>query len=285
MIRLGLTGYPLAHSLSPRLHMAALTACGLEGEYRLYPVAPDDKQALQALTARLRSGELTGLNVTLPHKQNVLPFLDELTPEARAIGAVNTLYLRKGRLIGHNTDAAGFRADMGRLFVCPPPEKRALVIGSGGGARAVVYVLLRDGWEVTVAALLLDQAEALAESLGRAAGGGSVRVIPAETGAIRAAASSLALIVNASPVGMTPHHQAMPWPEEAPFPPGAAVYDLVYHPRETRLARAARRAGLKALTGLGMLVEQAALAFECWTGTSAPRAAMFASVEEICCVT
>ncbi|MEZ0395502.1 MAG: shikimate dehydrogenase [Anaerolineales bacterium] len=280
MIRLGLVGYPLTHSLSPRLHRAALAACGLEGEYRLYPIAPQDWQSLRRLTDRLRSGKLLGLNVTLPHKQDVIPLLDGLTPEGRAIGAVNTLYLNDNCLIGHNTDAAGFRADLGRLFVRLPNEKRALVIGAGGGARAVVYCLLQAGWEVTVAALSVYKARALAEALGEATGAASVGVILTEANAIRAIAPGLTLIVNASPVGMLPHSQAMPWPEEVPFPPDAVVYDLVYLPRETRLVRSARQAGLRAMSGLGMLVEQAALSFECWTGMNVPRSIMSAAAEE-----
>src|SRR5690606_25955280 len=110
MIHLGLIGYPLGHSLSPKVHTAALKACGLDGDYSLFPIPPDNKQALEELLERVRSGTIQGLNVTIPHKQNVIEFIDELTPTAKLIGAVNTIYLKDERLIGDNTDASGFRS-------------------------------------------------------------------------------------------------------------------------------------------------------------------------------
>ena len=280
MIRLGLIGYPLGHSLSPRLHQAALESFGLEGEYRLYPIAPEDQDGLAALVGRVRQGELDGLNVTIPHKQNVIPLVDDLTPEAREIGAVNTLYRQGGALIGHNTDAPGFLTDLQRFWQpAPGDERRALVIGSGGGARAVVYALLRDGWNVTVAAVLLDQAAALVEALRAVAGQQALGFVPNEREAVRAVLEGTRLIVNASPVGMTPNVNASPWPEGLAFPPGATVYDLVYNPPETLLVRQARQAGLRATTGLGMLIEQAARSFECWTGRLPAREVLWNAVE------
>ncbi len=153
MIQLGLIGYPLGHSLSPKIHGAALKACGLNGNYSLFPIAPDDKQGLKDLLGRIRSGEITGLNVTIPHKQNVIEFMDELTPTAQAIGAVNTIYMRENKLIGENTDALGFLTDLSRVWTSSIIEHHsALILGAGGSARAVVYALLNDGWNVTIAA-------------------------------------------------------------------------------------------------------------------------------------
>ena len=163
---LGLIGYPLGHSLSPKIHAAALKACGLRGDYSLFPIHPDDKQGLKDLLNRVRSGEITGLNVTIPHKQNVIPLLDELTPTAQAIGAVNTIYRHGEKLIGENTDAAGFLSDLKKnignwkLGI----GKLALVLGAGGAARAVIYALLHDGWQVTLAARRIEQAGQLANS-------------------------------------------------------------------------------------------------------------------------
>ena len=116
MIHLGLVGYPLEHSLSPKIHLAAFQSCGLQGDYSLFPIFPDHKQGLDDLLARVRSGEITGLNVTIPHKQNVIPFLDELTFTAQAIGAVNTIYCRNDKLIGDNTDTYGFLLDLKRFI-------------------------------------------------------------------------------------------------------------------------------------------------------------------------
>ena len=140
LYRLGLTGFPLEHSLSPRLHMAALQACGLEGEYRLYPVPPDDEAGLNELLEHVRSGGMHGLNVTIPHKRSVLPLLDEVSETARAIGAVNTIYARDGVLVGENTDAAGFLSDLERWIPVQEPggvATQALVLGAGrvGGRR------------------------------------------------------------------------------------------------------------------------------------------------------
>lgn len=129
--RLGLIGYPLSHSLSPQIHTAALKSCGLAGDYSLFPILPEDKQELHDLLTRLRTGELHGLNVTVPHKQTVIEFLDELTPTAQAIGAVNTIYLRDNKLIGDNTDAAGFSSDLNKFLAAFPSPA-----GRGAGVRA-----------------------------------------------------------------------------------------------------------------------------------------------------
>ncbi len=273
--RLGLTGYPLGHSLSPKLHAAALAACGLTGSYSLFPIAPDDLPGLQALLARLRAGDLHGLNVTIPHKQNVIPLLDGLTETAQSIGAVNTISLRNGQLIGDNTDAAGFLSDLKKFLDKSKIENRksAIVLGAGGSARAVVYALANSGWQVTIAARRPEQAEALAEALQTACS-------QIKGFALNAAAGWRGdLLVNTTPLGMTPAVDTCPWPAWIPFPAGAAVYDLVYNPRETRLVREARAAGLPALTGLGMLIEQAALAFEIWTGCQPPRETLWRVVE------
>ena len=114
--QLGLIGYPVSHSLSPKIQNAALQACGLEGNYSLFPIPPDDIQGLKDLLTRVRSGEITGFNVTIPHKQNVIPLLDELTPTARSIGAVNVIYMKDGKLVGDNTDASGFLNDLKKFI-------------------------------------------------------------------------------------------------------------------------------------------------------------------------
>jgi shikimate dehydrogenase len=285
IFRLGLIGYPLDYSLSPRLHTAALQACGLKGDYSLFPIAPDDQQSLKDLLSRVRSGEIQGLNVTIPHKQNVIEFLDELTPTAKSIGAVNTIYLKNNRLIGDNTDANGFLTDLKRFLTTEMSprrhsdaqrhgELRALVLGAGGSARAVVYALLNDGWDVTVAARRLEQAEQLAESFAHH----QLQITNYQLS--NTELSNISLIVNTTPVGMTPNIDQSPWPVNLPFPPHAAIYDLVYNPRETKLMQDAGRQGLQATTGIGMLIEQAALSFEIWTGHNPSRETMRASVQQ-----
>jgi shikimate dehydrogenase len=277
MIKLGLVGYPLGHSLSPRIHDAALQACGLEGDYCPYPIRLDDKQELKDVLACVRSGELLGLNVTIPHKQNVIEYLDELTPTAKAIGAVNTIYMQENKLIGDNTDAPGFLSDLysfiGDKKSSTVDRPKSLVLGAGGSARAVVYALVNDGWDVTIAARRIEQAEHLVMQFeGTTAAALNVQTFQP---------SNVQLIVNTTPVGMTPNVDQSPLPQGALLPQDTFIYDLVYNPRETKLVREARAQGLQATTGLGMLIEQAALAFDIWTGYSPSREVMQAVVDNL----
>jgi shikimate dehydrogenase len=283
MKHLGLIGYPLGHSLSPRIHSAALHASGLVGDYSLFPIQPDDKQGLKDLLTRVCSGEITGLNVTIPHKQNVIPLLDELTETAEAIGAVNTIYLRNNRLIGDNTDAPGFLADLNKFLAeSPSPvlgegievkDKNALVLGAGGSARAIIYALLEDGWNVVLAARRFEQAQQLVDLFTHH------QLQIADFTLSKIELSDITLIVNTTPVGMSPNTDRSPWPDNLPFPQRAVIYDLVYNPYETKLVNDARAQGLRAITGKGMLIEQAALAFELWTGKQVPGEIMLSALE------
>src|SRR5919197_5748717 len=166
IFKFGLIGFPLGHSLSPKIHAAALESCQLKGSYSLFPIPPEDKQGLENLLNQVRAGNIHGLNVTIPHKQNVIEFLDELTPTAKSIGAVNTIYLSNDRLIGDNTDAPGFLADVKSTFNFSSFRLplSALILGAGGSARAVVYALLNDGWTLCMAARRPEQAKQLATS-------------------------------------------------------------------------------------------------------------------------
>lgn len=271
--QLGLIGYPLGHSLSPKIHAAALKVCGLQGDYSLFPIHPDDKQAIQDLLNQVRAKQIHGLNVTIPHKQNVIEFMDELTPTAKSIGAVNTIYLKDEKLIGDNTDAMGFLADLKRVFNSAfSIQPSALVLGAGGSARAVVYALINDGWQVTISARRIEQAQQLTASFTNHALRITDNISNIEL-------SNIELIVNTTPVGMIPNIDKSPLPENISIP-HAAIYDLVYNPRETKLVKDARAQGLNATTGLGMLIEQAALAFEIWTGKNPPREILYNSVVE-----
>ena len=277
---LGLIGYPLGHSLSPKIHTAALKACRLQGDYSLFPIPAEDKQALQDLLIRVRSGEIHGLNVTIPHKQNVIEFMDELTSTAQAIGAVNTIYMRGDKLIGDNTDAPGFLSDI-KQFIGNRESgigKSAIVLGAGGSARAVVYALANDGWNVTISARRIEQAQQLVDSVAgyrlQVAGYSNL-----QSSTFDIQLSTFNLIVNTTPLGMTPNTETSPLPDNTIFSKNTFVYDLVYNPRETKLVRDARAQGLNASTGLGMLIEQAALAFETWTGHNPPRDILYQAIE------
>jgi shikimate dehydrogenase len=274
MIKLGLIGYPVGHSLSPKIQNAAFKASGLEGDYSLFPVAPDDLQALSTLLMSIRSGEMTGFNVTIPHKQNVIPLLDELTPTALVIGSVNIIYRRGDKLIGDNTDAPGFLADLNKFLTTETRrhgESSALVLGAGGSARSVVYALCNDGWDVTLAARRAEQAQELASLYN------DLRVMELDPDSFQL--PDVDLIVNTTPIGMTPNIDKSPLPENTVFPRQTKIYDLVYNPRETKLVREARAQGLKAVTGLGMLIEQAARGFTLWTGIQLPDEIFRSAVE------
>lgn len=281
--KLLLFGYPVAHSRSPAIHNAALQSVGLAGwSYAAQAVPPDE---LPQAVAQLRQPEYVGANVTIPHKERILPLLNRLTPAAQAIGAVNTVFKDGEALVGDNTDAPAFLADLQRHLVEQAVSLlyrgKVIVLGAGGSARAVVYALHHAGWQITLAARRLEQAQSIASRYPS----GSVKAVELDAAAISTALLSteypgtLNLLVNTTPLGMHPNIEDCPWPADLPLLPGIFVYDLVYKPDRTMLLRRAQAAGLPNANGLGMLVEQAALAFERWTSLPAPRAVMFQAVQ------
>lgn len=266
-----LLGEPVAHSLSPLIHNTAFRALGLNAAYLAARVAPE---ALGEAVAGLRALGMMGANVTIPHKRTVRPYLDGLTPEADAIGAANTITrLDDGTLHGDNTDAAGF---LSGLDASAMRGTDALVFGSGGAARAVVYALLTAlrPTSLTIAARTTDRAEALAESFVRFDERGALRVVPLAEAPVRRSR----LVVNATPLGMHPDVEATVWPNADDFGPDHTVYDLVYAPAETRLLREAAQRGASTIDGLAMLIGQAAAAFEQWTGQAMPADAVRAAL-------
>lgn len=288
-MKLALLGYPLSHSLSPAMHNAALAHVGLsDWRYETLPTAPEN---LAEAVATLRGAAYAGANVTVPHKETIIPFLNGLTPVAQAIGAVNTIVKPVGAdgrpplhavmergagdevLIGHNTDAAGLLADLHANCVSIS-NSPILILGAGGSARAAVAACMGVGAHIRMVARRREQADALLRQFSETA-----QAFDWSPSGFRAAAQDCVLIINCTPIGMTPNIHASPWPAEVPFPTGAFVYDLIYNPAETQLTRAAKAAGLRATTGLGMLIEQGALAFELWTGKTAPRAVMRLAAE------
>ena len=273
MKRAFLLAYPAGHSLSPAMHNAAFAQLGILARYEALEVAPD---ALAAAVAALRRPEVYGANVTIPHKVAVMPLLDELSEEARRIGAVNTIVNRDGRLMGCNTDAAGFLRALREDGGFEPAGVSAVVLGAGGAARAVAYALLQAG----VSRLALynrtpSAAQALAAWLER---GAKVEVL--EPSALPEAVRASQLLVNATSVGMAQPGEAS---ARSPLEPGLLpregfVCDLVYRPAQTRLLREAAAAGLRVQNGVPMLVYQGAEAFRHWTGQAAPVQVMRAAL-------
>ncbi len=270
----GLIGWPVAHSGSPAMHNAAFRALKLNWSYVPLPVRPE---ALAAAVAGLAALGFRGANVTVPHKEAVIPLLDSLSPEAARINAVNTIVVEDdGRLVGHNTDAAGFIAAL-RQGGFSPEGGSAIVVGAGGAARAAVHGLLAAGAaRVLILNRSLDRAERLVSDLEADA---RVQALPFIPEALIESARDADLLVNATPVGLWPKTDASIWPKGVPVPARLTVFDLVYNPVETLLLRQAREGGARAIPGLGMLVSQGAAAFRLWTGIEPPVEAMRAACE------
>jgi shikimate dehydrogenase len=274
-MKIVLIGWPIRHSISPAIHNAAFQALGRNGNYSLLPV--EHEEDLGRILAGLKADpDWIGANVTVPYKEKILPFLDRLEGAAADLKAVNTVVRKGDQLVGHNTDMPGFLADLKRNGM-DFQAKPALVIGSGGAARAVVLGLVESGCPITLIAVIRDQARTLARELGR----GRVEVLGWQDSGVSEKIRSANLIVNTSPVGMWPDVEATPRPAEIDFPLTANVYDLVYNPIETRFLREAKSRGIKTASGLGMLVEQGALAFELWTGAAAPRELMMRTARAV----
>lgn len=251
----GVIGWPVRHSRSPAIHNAAFAATGLDWVYLALPVSPGDAGRAVAGAAALG---IEGLSVTMPHKVPVAAVVDRLSADATALGAVNCVARDGDLLVGHNTDGGGFVDSLRAEDGIDPGGMRTVVVGAGGAARAVVRALGQAGAaEVAVLNRRPERAETAAALAGEA---GVVA-----TGEHLARAE---LVIHATPVGMG-DDRAMAF-DPAGCAAGAVVVDLVYHPERTPLLDAADRAGLRTVGGIGMLVHQAARAFELWTGVTAP---------------
>ncbi|MEL6751668.1 MAG: shikimate dehydrogenase [Pseudomonadota bacterium] len=242
-------GAPIAHSRSPLIHGHWLKTLGIEGSYEAVHVEPDD------LPAFIRHNDFDGGNVTLPHKEQIKPLLDRLTTTAQRVGAVNTVWREGDRLVGDNTDGAGFIAN---LDATEPGWRdapgNALVLGAGGAARAVVDALARAGFAITIANRTMARAEALAMELAENA---------MITSLLQAPLERADLVVNTTSIGMD--GSMLPFDIKA-LRPDALVTDIVYTPLETPLLKAARTRGCRTVDGLGMLLHQAVPGFERWFG-------------------
>ena len=260
----GIIGWPVEASLSPRIHNAAFAATRLDWVYVAFPVRPGE--VVTAIKG-MRALGVRGLNVTMPHKQEVIPALDELAPEAERAGAVNTIVADGERLIGTNTDGAGFLRFLEQDAGVDAKGLRVAIVGAGGSARALALALADRGAEVTVAARRIEQAEAIAAKAPK-----TVRAALLDPGTV---AKDTDLVVNATPVGRDGSEIPI---DASSLGERHTVVDLIYHPEATPLVRGARENGAKAFNGIGMLVHQAALSFEIWTGVVAPIDAMRAAV-------
>lgn len=267
-------GQPVRYSLSPRLHTAAFAAVGLDATYDAREVAPEE---LPSAVEALRDATCLGANVTAPHKQAARALVDEVSEEVRALGVLNTIVQRGGRLLGDNTDAAGLARWLTSAGI-DVDGRPALVLGAGGAARATVVALARLGVRsVCVLNRTPERAEALVTALAPRIGTRELSWGPIE----RAAEPTHApwgIVVNATSLG---HHGSAPAVHASCYSPKSVAIELVYNPPETEFMRAARAAGARVENGLGMLVHQGALSFERWTGLAAPLEAYFAAAIEV----
>jgi shikimate dehydrogenase len=256
----GVMGHPIGHSLSPILHNAAFRVCGINAVY----LAFESRDAEGCLSA-MRALGIRGMSVTIPHKSKVIPLLDELDPLAKSVGAVNTIVNHSGRLVGHNTDAIGaLRAIEEKV---PLSVMRCLLIGAGGAAHAIGFVLKDKGVALSVVNRSRDRGEALAGKL-------HCPYIPLE----EVVKQDADMVIQTTPVGIYPHVNQCPVPEQL-LKKDMLVMDIIYNPLETQLLKKAKDHGCTIIDGLSMFVYQGAEQFELWTGVHPPVSEMRSAVE------
>ncbi len=271
--KVGLVSWPVGHSLSPVMHNAAFTELGLDWIYLPLPVEPSHlEEGVRGLVAL----NFTGFNVSVPHKTNMVKFLDEKSEAVTQMRAVNTVKIADSRLIGSNTDPEGFIRAL-REGGMEPEGKRVVIMGAGGAARAALYGLSTlQGTSVVVIDVVEQQALSIVRDMGATFPPHALSYRIASDESFVAIRENVDLLVNASPIGMNPHTDASAWPDSIDLPEKAVCFDMVYNPLNTKFLDRASRAGLKTISGLGMLVNQGAVSFETWTGEKAPRDLMYA---------
>jgi shikimate dehydrogenase len=264
----GILGDPIAHTLSPVMQNAAFQEAGLDYVYLPFKVS---KENLAEAVKGIKALDISGVNVTIPHKVAVMPLLDEIDPLAAHIGAVNTIVNRGGRLKGYNTDASGFYQALidNKISVI---KKKITIMGAGGAARAIAFILAEKGAELTILNRSLDSAKAVAERVFQALRI-KIKSDKLAAGNLEAALAKTDILVNATSIGMVPDVT------ETPVPAGLlrkelTVVDIIYNPLQTRLLEEAEKKVSRVIGGLEMLVRQGAASFELWTGSPAPVEAM-----------
>jgi len=271
--RVVLIGHPVAHSLSGAMQQAAFDSLGIDARYELWDRSPAE---LAEAIAELRTEEFLGANITIPHKERVVPHTDRQADEAHVTGAVNTLTKEGRKLVGHNTDVAGFKIAMDKLVGRQKMPRQAVVLGAGGGSRAVVYGLIRDGFQrIVVFNRHLHRSEGLVKHFSRSAAHMDLRAMPWHESIIESELSKTKVLINATSIGLGS--------DETPIPaeilgPDLMVLDLIY--ANTRLLRDAAAAGCTTADGEMMLLHQGAASFTLWTGQPAPLDVMHAALTE-----
>lgn len=267
---LGIFGDPVAHSLSPLMQNEALGRAGIDAIYVPFHVKPEN---LKAAVAGIRSLDLWGVNVTVPHKEEVIRLLDAVDPDARLIGAVNTIVNRGGVLTGYNTDAPGLLRSLAEDLGFDPSGRRILLLGAGGACRAALMALGKAGaaW-IAIANRTRNRAEVLAGEFNDVLKGTELAAFSLDPGELSAALPQVDLLLNTTAVGLQGEgFTDFPWDA---LVPGAQVYDMIYGRQGTPLLRTAQARGHQAVDGLGMLAAQGEEAFFLWTGRRSPAGLM-----------
>jgi shikimate dehydrogenase len=263
----GLIGWPLGHSLSPRMHNAAFKFLGVDAQYKLFPV---DSAQIDDFLAHLDKSGISGLNVTIPYKEKILDFveLDNDSLYLRQVKAVNTIFLSKGVWWGFNTDIPGFSRHLKENF--QPEGKKAAILGAGGASRAVAYVLAKENAaEISIFDIDKDKSAGIAAMIRGLFPGFKIRAVESVEGL---EIKGKQLLVNATPIGLKKSDPVIV--KEGSLHKDLFVYDLIYNPAETKLLGLAKNKAAGISNGLGMLLYQGALSFEIWTGLKAPELVM-----------
>ena len=260
----GVIGWPIKHSLSPAMQNAAFKALGIDAEYKLFEVKPEELEDFI-----LKRKNAAGFNVTVPHKEKCMAFLDSVDPLAASIGAVNTIVIKSGKLAGYNTDSLGFIEALKKDLGFSVNGKSVFVLGSGGASRAVSFSLAANGAKrIILTDLFLDKVKSLAENIGKFYPGCRVDILEPKKIYRETDLTGIDLLVNATPIGLKETDPVLF--DKGALKKGLAVYDLVYNPEKTKLVKLALDSGLKASGGLGMLLYQGAESFRLWTGKTPP---------------
>ena len=257
-------GDPVEHSLSPAMHNAAFRKLGLNLVYLAFKVT---KNELKDAISGARSLGLRGLNVTMPHKNAVIKYLDEIDSKAKAIGAVNTILNNQGKLIGYNTDGNGAMIALKENGIYPE-EKKMLILGAGGAAKAIAFQAAQEVEELVILNRTSEKAEQLAELLCKKFGK-KVKGVKLSAEVLKEEMKTTDILVNATSVGMHPDVNRSPVPSDL-LRRDLCVMDIIYNPLETKLVKDAKSVGAKVVLGLEMLLYQGAVAFEIWTNCPAP---------------
>jgi shikimate dehydrogenase len=257
-------GNPVEHSLSPVMHNAAFRKLGFNFVYVAFKVT---KNELKDAILGMRSLGLQGLNVTMPHKNAVIKYLDEIDSKAKAIGAVNTILNAKGKLVGYNTDGKGAMVALQKNGISTE-EKRMLLLGAGGAAKAIAFQAVQEVEELVIVNRTIEKAEQLAELLWKKFSKKvKCRILSAEV--LKEEMETTDILVNATSVSMYPNINQSPVPSDL-LHSNLCVMDIIYNPLETKLVKDAKAVGAKVVSGLEMLLYQGAIAFEIWTNCPAP---------------